>query len=189
MSVQLVGRAATLALLGSVSLSACTTSDGAPAAVPSSSLAPMPDPAKKGDRFGATSFASHWIDLVDYGYRTLDAAPIRAQALPTCQTCAQFVAQLDRDKAAGSRYQGGKITFLSAEPSDVRDTEQSCGQRAFRTGRAEGFRQIGALTETVPTNRTIFVFDLRWTDGGWHAAAIKLGMENTATPAPPTATR
>jgi hypothetical protein len=65
----------------------------------------------------------------------------------------------------------------------------SCGQRAFRTGRAEGFRQIGALTETVPTNRTIFVFDLRWTDGGWHAAAIKLGMENTATPAPPTATR
>ena len=189
MSVQLVGRAATLALLGSVSLSACTTSDGAPAAVPSSSLAPMPDPAKKGDRFGATSFASHWIDLVDYGYRTLDAAPIRAQALPTCQTCAQFVAQLDRDKAAGSRYQGGKITFLSAEPSDVRDTEQAVVNVLFEQAELKVFDRSGTLTETVPTNRTIFVFDLRWMDGGWHAAAIKLGMENTAIPAPPTATR
>jgi hypothetical protein len=32
---------------------------------PEQQLSPMPDPAKKGDRFGATSFASHWIDLVD----------------------------------------------------------------------------------------------------------------------------
>jgi hypothetical protein len=59
----------------------------------------------------------------------------------------------------------------------------------FEQAELKVFDRSGTLTETVPTNRTIFVFDLRWTDGGWHAAAIKLGMENTATPAPPTATR
>src|SRR5258705_3415243 len=103
MSVQLAGRTAIVALLGSVFLSACTTSDGAPAAAQSSGLSPMPDPAKKGDRLGATSFKSHWIHLVDYGYPTLDDAPQRAQALPTIQACSQLVAQLYPSKAARLR--------------------------------------------------------------------------------------
>jgi hypothetical protein len=164
-----------LVLLGST---ACD-SNGAAEFVPppSPAVPPAPGQSAKSDRLGATSFASHFLDLMDYAYRTLDSVPLRAVGLPSCQTCAQLVSQLDTDRNAGVRYQGGRVHFLAAEPETVRDGQEAVVDALFDQDELKVLDAGGTVLETVPANRTIFVFSLRWTDAGWQAESIKLGTQ------------
>lgn len=164
-------------------VSACGSGDGQPAP-PALTLPPMPDNAKKPDRLGATSFASHWLDLMDYAYQSLDSAPLHDLGLPSCQTCTQFITQLDHDRSSGTRYDGGRVHFLSAEPESVEEGKHARVDVLFDQDELTVRNSSGAVVESVPQNRTIFVFDLQWTDNGWRAETIKLGEENTAAPTP-----
>jgi hypothetical protein len=177
------GRLAAIAFAGGLSAAACTTSDSPPVpATATASVPPMPATAAKKDAQGATSFASHWLDLVDYGYRTLDAGPLRGLAAPSCQACARLVTQLDQDKAAGATYRGGRIHFRSATPEGP--PEKQVVTVLFDQDELTVLDRSGATTETVPANRTIFVFELDWTGAAWRTRAIKLGVESSAPPAP-----
>jgi Family of unknown function (DUF6318) len=171
-----------LALLVAAATVACGPAGGATAPPPVAP--PMPEEAKKGDSQGATSFASHWLDLVDYAHQTRDAGPLRGLGLPSCLTCAQFITQLDSDRAAGARYEGGRIHFHSAEPSDVEDAGHARVDVVFDEDELRVFDSSGRQVDTVPAGRTVFVFDLRWTEGAWRAASIKLGVEDSTAPTP-----
>ncbi|WAL65437.1 DUF6318 family protein [Amycolatopsis cynarae] len=138
-------------------------------------IPPMPSGVAKSDRLGATGFASHFIDLMDYAYQSLDAAPLRDLGLPSCQACRQFLSQLDTDRAAGTHYQGGRVHFLSAEPESVDEGKQAVVDAMFDQDELKVLDAHGTTVETVPANRTIFVFALRWTESGWRAESIKLG--------------
>lgn len=168
-------RFAAIVLTGTVLTSACTTAGAQPPGPVTVSVPPLPPPAAKNDPQGATSFASHWLDLVDYGYRTLDAGPLRGLAAESCQACSRFVAQLDQDKAAGAKYQGGRIHFLSAVPEGKTTVTVLFDQDELKV-----VDSAGRTSETVPANRTIFVFELNWTGTAWRTTAIKLGVENAA---------
>jgi hypothetical protein len=170
-------------LLAAVALlaAACTDSPAEPPVPAPGGPPPMPPPAAQNTEQGATSFASHWLDLVDYGYRTLDAGPLRGLADPTCRACSEFVAQLDRDRAAGLRYQGGAIHFRSAVPTGTQ-AGKSTVTVLFDQDELKVLGGVAAAVETVPANRTIFVFELHWVRDGWRAAAVKLGMENGEPP-------
>jgi len=142
----------------------------------------MPPAASNDDKEGATYFASHWVDLIDYARRTLDANPIRPLGLPSCQTCAQFITQLDHDKAAKYRYNGGGIHFLSADPTDFQQGTSAVVNVQFEEGEMQVFDSSGKLVETVPADTTIFNFNLSWTPDGWRAATIKLAaVDNSST--------
>ncbi|RSM50778.1 hypothetical protein DMA12_01090 [Amycolatopsis balhimycina DSM 5908] len=172
------GRCAAITFAAGLLATACSTS-GAPAApaTTTASVPPMPPPAAKKDAQGATSFATHWLDLVDYGYRSLDAGPLRGLAAPTCEACTQLAAQLDRDKAAGATYQGGRVHFRSAVPGG--SPEKPTVTVLFDQDELKVLDRAGATTETVPANRTIFVFELDWSGTAWRTAAIKLGVEKS----------
>ncbi|MGW3960915.1 DUF6318 family protein [Amycolatopsis sp. NPDC005003] len=169
------GRGAAIAFAVGLSAAGCTTAD-VPAA-PATPVPPMPPHATTKDTQGATSFATHWLDLADYGYRTLDAVPLRDLAAPTCRTCTQLAAQLDRDKAAGATYQGGRIHFRSAVPDGP--AEKPTVTVLFDQDELKVLDRTGATTETVPANRTVFVFELDWTGTAWRTTAIKLGVEKS----------
>ncbi|GDY33175.1 DUF6318 family protein [Gandjariella thermophila] len=167
-------------LCGAVS-AGCGSAGGTP---PPTAPPTLPEPARHGDGQGATSFASHWLDLVDYAYQTLDAGPLRDLGLPSCQTCAQFVAQLDTDRAAGARYRGGRVHFVSADPSDVQQDRQATVTVTFDQDDMRVIDRAGRQVDAVPAGRTVFVFDLRWTPAGWRAAAVRLGVADSSTPTP-----
>ncbi|MFD2421432.1 DUF6318 family protein [Amycolatopsis pigmentata] len=171
-------------VLSMLLVSACGAAGGTPPPPSAVPVPPVPDSLKKPDRLGATSFASHWLDLMDYAYRTLDSAPLHGLGLPSCQTCTQFTVQLDRDRSAGARYEGGRVHFLSAEPESVDEGKQARIDVLFDQDELKVRDGKDAVVETVPENRTIFVFDLQWTDAGWRAATIRLGQESTAKPTP-----
>jgi hypothetical protein len=171
-------------VLSMLLVSACGAAGGTPPVSSTVPVPPAPDTMKKPDRLGATSFASHWIDLMDHAYLTLDSGPLRGLGLPSCQTCAQFTVQLDRDRSAGSRYEGGRVHFLSAQPESVEDGKQARVDVLFDQDELKVRDAKDAVVETVPENRTIFVFDLQWTDAGWRVATLRLGQESPATPTP-----
>lgn len=161
-----------------LTLTACESGDHPKEAPPPGpTVPPVPSGMAKSDRLGATSFASHFIDLMDYAYQSVDAAPLRDLGLPSCQTCRQFVSQLDSDRAAGNRYQGGRVHFRSAEPESVDEGRHAVVDAMFDQDELKVLDAHGATVETVPANRTIFVFALGWTGSGWRAESIKLGTQ------------
>ena len=177
MRTPLAGRWAAITFAAGLSAAACTPAPDTPAAPATTTVTvpPMPAPAGKRDAQGATSFASHWLDLVDYGYRTLDAGPLRELATPSCRACAQLTEQLDRDKAAGATYRGGRIHFRSAVPEGP--PEKQTVTALFDQDELTVLDRAGGTTEIVPANRTIFVFALDWAGTAWRTTAIKLGVE------------
>jgi hypothetical protein len=146
----------------------------------------IPDPAKHGDREGAVYLASHWADLIDYTRQTVDATPLRELVLPSCKSCSQLIDQLDADKAAGTHYEGGRIHFLSADPTAFEKDKTATVSVMFEESELRVLDRSGKRTETVPANRSILVFDLVWEGSGWKVAAIKLGVENSSEPPTPS---
>lgn len=169
---------------GLSSIAACSVSlalfAGCTAAKSDLTSAPpeFPPAAKKDSEQGATTFATHWMDLVEHGHATMDAEPIRDFGLASCATCAQFVQQLDTDNAAGTRYEGGTIRVLNAEP-----TSHTAGKRAevgvlFEQDKLEVLDRAGTAVETIPKSTVMFMFDLRWTDRGWRAAHVRMVLDD-----------
>lgn len=167
---------------------ACAPAAAGTAPDPSTSVTPppMPLPAANDDREGATYFATHWVDLIGYAHRTLDANPLRSLGLPSCDTCQQFVAQLDHDKAAGVRYDGGGVHFLSSDPTDFQPAKSAVVNVQFEQGEMRVLDHTGTATDTVPAGTVIFNFNLQWTPDGWRAAKIKIAQPAAQPTTPST---
>lgn len=141
---------------------------------------PFPDPAAQPDTAGAAYFASHWLDLIDYGQRTRDAEPLRDLSLPSCRSCAQLTAGLDHDRAAGTRYEGGDIKFVGSEPTLFDPAHRAEVLVSYDAAVLRVLDSDGKPLQDIPGGRTYLQFDLSWTSEGWRTAAIKQGE-----PAPP----
>jgi hypothetical protein len=169
---------------------ACSSATAAPAP-PHPSAAPatvpaLPAQAAGDSNEGATNFASHWVDLIGYGYQTLDANPMRSLYLPSCNACQKLVAQLDHDKAAGDRYDGGAIHFDGAAPIDFQQAKSAAVDVQFDEAEMKVLDSKGSTVDTLPAGTLIFHFELNWTPAGWRAAKILLGAPTATTGGPPT---
>ena len=165
-----------IAVSGGILGTACSPAVTVP---PSVTITPPPMPATARDdsREGATYYASHWVDLLDYVRRTLDANPLRPLGLPSCHTCADLITQLDHDRAAGFRYNGGGIHFLSSDPTDFQQGRSAVVNVQFEEGEMQVIDHAGTTVETVPADTIVFSFNLTWTGtDGWRAATIKLAQ-------------
>ena len=177
MRLSAVGVLALITASATATVTACVPS-GQPLSGPTTTITPpsIAQAALSDDRQGATNFASHWLDLMAYAHRTLDSAPLRPLGLPSCQTCDQFEAQLDKDREAGYHYDGGGIHFLSADPTDFTQGSSAVVNVQFDEGEIKVTDRGGKVVDMVPAGETIFQFSLRWTQSGWRAAAVKLAQ-------------
>jgi hypothetical protein len=179
---KITGTISVLAVFGGILGTACSPATSHPVTV-TTTAPPMPAAAREDSRQGATYYASHWVDLLDYVRRTLDAGPLRPLGLPSCHTCTDLITQLDHDKAAGLRYNGGGIHLLSSDPTDYQQGKSAVVNVQFEEGEMQVINQAGTIVETVPPDTIIFNFNLTWTDGdGWRAATIKLAEVPPAKP-------
>src|SRR4051794_3429189 len=74
---------------------------------------PVPDEARTQDAAGAQAFVQYYIELTNYLLPTLDSAPLRDLS-KDCQTCNNLADGYDQSRAAGHRFEGGRITIASA---------------------------------------------------------------------------
>lgn len=74
----------------------------------------MPEIAKEQSKEGLIAFGQHWFDLVNYGYETGDAAPVREISAPDCERCEIFYMDLEEGYVNDDWIHGGKININSS---------------------------------------------------------------------------
>jgi hypothetical protein len=65
---------------------------------------------------GAKAFAEFFIKTIDWGYATIDGSYIRHHSSANCISCASLADGLDKDRAAGRRYLGGRLAIIESSP-------------------------------------------------------------------------
>ncbi|MCC3269946.1 DUF6318 family protein [Arthrobacter gengyunqii] len=113
------------------------TESAAPSATPTATYKPvtaegpaenvplpvMPEVAKEESKEGLIAFGEHWFDLVNYGYETGDAAPVREISAPDCEICESFYDDLEKGYVDGDWIQGGKINVLQTGTKFIQTPE------------------------------------------------------------------
>lgn len=69
---------------------------------------------------GAAAAAEYFLELYPYVYATGDLAEWKAMSHPECIFCASVVTNVEAERAAGGRSDGGLITIRSSTGVDIR---------------------------------------------------------------------
>jgi hypothetical protein len=88
---------------------------------------PVPDEAREKTPEGVTAFARYYLALSDHLLTSLDSQPLRGLS-QNCEVCDQLADGYDADKAAGLRYEGGKLEVNSTGTAVV---ESGSGEVSF----------------------------------------------------------
>ena len=135
---------AAILVLGGCSASAGETSGAAESAAPSATPTPtsaayrpataegpaenvplpvMPDLAKEESKEGLEAFGDYWFSLINYGYETGDATPVREISAPECSICQSFYSDLEEGYVNDDWIQGGKLSVLSSGTEFVKTSK------------------------------------------------------------------
>jgi hypothetical protein len=74
----------------------------------------LPAVAKTHTATGAKSFATYFVQAVDWGIATTDPSLIAAVSAPSCRACSGYVQSLTAMRAEGDSIRGARIQVLSA---------------------------------------------------------------------------
>lgn len=69
---------------------------------------------------GAAAVARYFLELYPYVYATGDLAEWKAMSHPECIFCASVVTNVEAERAAGGRSDGGLVTIRSSTGVDIR---------------------------------------------------------------------
>ena len=83
----------------------------------------MPAEAKVESKEGLEAFARYWYELVNYGFETGDAEPIRAISGPDCAVCRNFYQMLESGYSQEDWIAGGQIDVQGVHSDYVRTQE------------------------------------------------------------------
>jgi hypothetical protein len=86
----------------------------------------LPPIGRQHSRFGATEFASYWIEALDWGYATTSANGLQRLFLGQCQVCKNFVDNFRSVAAHRRHFEGGRISIENAvllHPGPIQNIE------------------------------------------------------------------
>ncbi len=89
---------------------------GTPSAAPS--VSPLPSAISAPTPEGATEFARYFYSQVSQGFQRQDPSLVSRLSLPSCKTCANYVASIIAVKDQGLQVEGGEFDlFLAVSPA------------------------------------------------------------------------
>ncbi len=74
----------------------------------------MPETAKRESKEGLIAFGHYWFSLLNYGYETGDASPVKELSTSECQLCELYYVDLEEGYENDDWIQGGKISISSS---------------------------------------------------------------------------
>jgi hypothetical protein len=60
---------------------------------------------------GAEAFVRYWVQASDWAWATMDPTLVRAATQEGCELCTMTVERINKDRAAGIRYEGGRYSL------------------------------------------------------------------------------
>lgn len=183
MKRRLQHRSAAAGLALALALGAVGCSDDAPPAgspVPSdsssatatASVPALPAEARGRGPKAAEAFVRHYVDLINYGLRTLDSEPLAAASSEDCEACDYFIDALAATKQRDGRYVGGTWTI-----EDLRQyphgPEAEVNIRAIVTlAREKVIQNDPRKVARLPERRTAYSFILTTGNAGFSVKDI-----------------
>lgn len=117
---------------------------------PAPVVPPLPAAARSHDAAGAQDFVRYWFDVVNYTFVSQDTRVFRSLCLPDCDFCTDFASRVERRRADGSRYEGGRFlpqVVVAPRPgsdgSVVVDVTVDVSRSQIRTA-------VGGVTDPAP---------------------------------------
>lgn len=119
---------------------------------------------------GAKSFATYFVQAVDWGLATTDPYLISAISAPSCHACAGYIQGLTAMRARGDSVHGARIQVVSA--TVMRGTlpvKADYGVELVIREDAPGPASTGSAAPSTDTsaNQDYARVYLDWTAGGW----------------------
>jgi hypothetical protein len=178
-------RALVVVAAAAVLVAGCTSGSAGPPAThsatsastsasPTASSGPtLPAAARAQDAAGAQEFVKYWFDVVNYTFTSRDTTLFRSLALPECRFCADFASRVDRRKAEGSTYEGGRFTpRIVVAPGPDGDGTVTVDIRTD-VAAARVISKSGAMVEsTAAATDYAVAVRLRPTSGGWKVSGV-----------------
>lgn len=134
-------------------------------------LPEMPAEAKVESKEGLEAFARYWYELVNYGFETGDAEPIRAISGPDCAVCENFYTMVGKGFENTDWIVGGKIEVQGVHSDYVLTPEgryQVLIQERQET--LSYYGPSGMYNEYPGTkNYGVQMIEATHTGAGWHA--------------------
>jgi len=160
---------------GTTSLS--TSPTDSPSPTPSEALPPplLPVDAESPTTAGAVAFFRYFWAIYNYGFASLDSAPLRRISASSCESCTRYAEGIDGSRAAGAVIAGGKVTVRTAvaAPGDAEVglvVNALVDQQSASTVSADG-----SPGTTVPGKRGLRIdAAVRWRRGHW----VMVGMDS-----------
>jgi hypothetical protein len=149
-------RAAVVAVCVSAALAGCSAeADPEPlpsAAAPSPTpvALPVPPEATPETAQGAAAFARYYLELVNRGFASVDAAAVRSVSDPGCGTCSDLIRAIEERPPAGERFEGGDYDVIFAESPPVQNGDVIVDIR-YRIGELRVYGPDGKLLRSTPT--------------------------------------
>ncbi|MBP3043826.1 hypothetical protein KKR91_04295 [Arthrobacter jiangjiafuii] len=132
----------------------------------------MPELAKQESKEGLEAFARHWYALINYGYETGEAGPVKAVSGESCNICANYYPQLETAFVDDDWMGGGQVETRSVKSDFVVTPEGryqvliQISQQSmdfYSPGEYLGTREISSLDLGVQ------MIEATYRDGEWFA--------------------
>jgi hypothetical protein len=131
--------------------------------------------ARTHTKAGAKSFASYFVQAVDWGMATTDPSLIAALSAPSCHACAGYLQSLTAMRAKGDSIRGARIHVVSAGlMTGTLPVKADYGVELVvsqEAGVAVSAGGVAPGTESRPNQDYARVY-LDWTAGGWQVVEL-----------------
>lgn len=132
----------------------------------------LPPEARGTSDKAAIAFVEHVIEVLNYSAKTLDTRALTRLSSPDCAACEGIIRRTQQIRADSGHIDGGAW-------SPVETQVMTGGSNRFRQVQAvlDYDEQVlveakGSKEQRYPAGRTVYVFDLERSGGGWRVKAI-----------------
>lgn len=114
---------------------------------------------------GAAAAATHFLDLYEYSYDSLDTTALEAMSSPDCAFCRSVIDDVARMEAYNHVSTGGGYTVVNAFGTEItRDQWYSAAIQLDQAASAE-VDPVGEVVSETAGGRFQMVFALDWAQG------------------------
>lgn len=134
----------------------------------------LPEAAKAETKEGLLAFSTHWFDLLNYAYETVDISGIGSVTSPTCELCSKITSSLTKNYEGDRWLVGGKLTTPSVTTTYAPESDGSYQvlvqvQQAPISYFAPGGSEFRSPTPASDTGNVMLV---EFKEGGWYLSGL-----------------
>lgn len=124
------------------------------------------------DEEGAAAVAAYFLELYPYVYATGDLEEWKALSHPECIFCASVVTNVEAERVAGGRSEGGLLSINSEDSIEIRPGFFSVTIEATQTA-GISYAADGSVVDRAEASASVLTFVILEEGAGWSVREVQ----------------